>query len=314
MTDHTDHPVDPNALQEAVARADRNGIAVRKVTSLHGPEAVAVYFTIRSTRDDRATVRIVDPLPEAVRDHEVEFHPKYDPVNWTRAEDSVVYAATVPPDGNRTTVYGVVIDDPEQLELFEVDPTVEITSTEPAEAEVGAFSFGAGGGTSDSSGGGEWSSSASVSNAIVEAEPDRDPTADSSEESTVAALVSEVRRRNLTEPERRALRRALGFDDDGDDEPLASLREEVETLRDEVASADRQAADVDRLESRLESLSTTLDDRYAALSAELDELRRAVETGARWRDQLRESIEFEPDPAATDREDGSDSERRHSEL
>ena len=306
MTDPTDPPEESAALQEAVARTDLDGIAVRKVTTLHGPEAVAVYFTIRSTRDDRATVRIVDPLPEALRDSEVEFHPKYDPVNWTRAEGQVVYAASVPPDGNRTTVYGVVVDDADQLELFDIDPRVEITATEPADAEAGGFSFGSPGEAADASAAEAWDATAAESD-----EPAADRTTSAgTEEGAVSALVSEVRRRDLTEPERQALRRALGFEDAGD-ESLASLREEVRRLRDEVASADRQAADVDRLEAQLESLSAAVDDRYAELSAELEGLREAVAAEARWRDRLRESIEFDPDfPPAVD----GDPDRRGSEL
>ena len=311
MNDPADHPDDAAALEEAVARTDRDGVAVRKVTTLHGPEAVAVYFTIRSTRADRATVRVVDPLPEAVRDSEVEFHPKYDPVNWTRAEDAVVYAAEVPPDGNRTTVYGVVVDDPDQLDLFDVEPSVEITSTEAPTTGEDAFSFG---GATDRSAGEDVEPAGDDAHEAPappeEPEPATDagaePAAEEPEPGAVEALVSEVRRRDLTEPERLALLRALGLDHETD---LGSLREEVVALRDEVASADRQAADVDRLESQLESLSAALDERYAELSAELVSLREAVERGAEWRDQVRESMSFEPRPP-----DPDDRDRRHSEL
>jgi hypothetical protein len=129
MTESTDRPADSPAAREVVARANHGGIAVRKVATMHGTEAVAVYFSIRSIRDDRCTVRIADAIPEPLRGNEVEFHPKYDPVNWTLSDGTVVYAAMIPPDANRTTVYGILVDDPSQLELFSAEPAVEVTDS-----------------------------------------------------------------------------------------------------------------------------------------------------------------------------------------
>ena len=302
MTESTDVPADASPAREVVARASHDGIAVRKVATTHGNDAVAVHFSVRSAREDRCTVRIADAIPRPLRGHEVEFHPKYDPVNWTLAEGTVVYAATIPPDSSRTTVYGVVVDDPDQLDLFAAAPTVELSDREPAgSADGAAFTFDDEEATSKT---------ADRSNPPDE-EPAREPVPDGQaalaeprdgdDRSVVESLVSEVSRRDLDADERRALRRALGFEGaDTVDDRLNDLREEVRALREQVATGDRQAAEIDRLESRLDALSKSLDDRYGSLAASLEALEDAVDREVRWRSQLRQSIGVDPhdDPAA----------------
>lgn len=300
MTESTDQPSDSPAGREVVARADHDGIAVRKVATMHGSEAVAVYFSIRSIRDDQCTVRIADALPEPLRDHEVEFHPKYDPANWSRSDGTVVYSATVPPDANRTTVYGVVVDSPDHLALFTAEPAVEVNpndppgSSSPSGSDDGSFTFGptedAAESTAEESavtGSGRGSSGTDAAGRATQ------PAA---EPGVVEALVSEVRRRDLTDPERRALRGALALDSDEAAEPrLDALRQEVEALRDEVASADREATDVDRIESRVEALSESIDRRYASLTDEIEALAAALDREVQWRSRLRDSLEFDPE-------------------
>lgn len=299
MTESTDHAVDSPAAGEVVSRTTRGGIAVRKVATLHGPEAVAVYFTLRSNRHDRCTVRIVDAIPEPLRGKEIEFHPRYDPANWSRADGTVVYDATVAPDANRTTVYGVAIDDSSQLELFSAEPAVEVESNESADSafagsDDGSFSFAGSDGPADSTAEApvepDLNTGSAASGSAGRAEQTPDDTG------VLEALVSEVRRRDLTEPERRALREALGLDGfDAVRSELDTLREAVETLRDEVAAADRQAADVDRIEAQVEALSEVVDRRHASLTDDLEALEAALDREARWRSRLRDSLEYDPE-------------------
>lgn len=301
MTESTDHAADSPAAHEVVARTTRGGIAVRKVATLHGSEAIAVHFNIRSNRDDRCTVRIADAIPQSLRGNEVEFHPKYDPVNWSQADGSVVYAATIPPDADRTTVYGIVIDDPGQLDLFSAEPAIEVDANETADSTAngsdgGPFSFG----TSEDA---ARSTTDPTDEDSVASDPESESTTDSIgqadwpavDSGSVAALVSEVRRRDLTESERTALREALDLDGfEAVQSELDALRETVETLRDEVAAADRQAADVDRIEAQVETLSEALDRRHASLTDDLEQLEAALDREARWRSQLRDALEYDP--------------------
>ncbi|MDZ7701093.1 MAG: hypothetical protein U5J98_02945 [Halobacteriales archaeon] len=299
MTESTDAPADGASAREVVARTDHDGIAVRKVATMHGGDAVAVYFSIRSTRESRCTVRIVDAIPEPLRGQEVEFHPKYDPVNWTRADGDVVYAATIPADSNRTTVYGVVVDDASQLQLFTAEPTVEITDRDPSESTSRSVDTGADFTFDDAD------DSVDTPDATVrEDDPDLQAVEDGSDrgeppddegEDPVESLVDEVRRRELTSAERRALREALGLEaTESVHSRLDGLREEVESLRDEATAGDSQAADIDRLEAEIEALSRTLEDRYGSLAASVESLENAVDREARWRAQLQDSLEFDP--------------------
>lgn len=298
MTESTDHPADSPAAHEVVARTSRDGIAVRKVATMHDSEAVAVYFNLRSNRDDRCTVRITDAIPEPLRGKEIEFHPEYDPVHWSQADGTVVYAAAVPPDADRTTVYGVLVDDQSQLDLFSAEPAVEVDANETADStpngsDGGSFSFGRP----------EHATDSTTEEPVASDLDTESPTSGSTgraEQATddsgiVEALVSEVRRRDLTEPERTALRKALDLDGfEAVQSELEALRETVETLRDEVAAADRQAADVDRIEAQVETLSEALDRRHASLTDDLEQLEAALDREARWRSQLRDVLEYDP--------------------
>lgn len=311
MSESSDAPGDSDPSDEVTARVVTDGVAIRKTASPHGDDAVAVYFTLQSLRDSRCTVRIADAIPGPLRDHTVEFHPRYDPVNWTRADGTVVYAATLSPDANRTTVYGVAVDDLAQVELFGAEPAVEVfedvTPEEfggvPADASPGSFEFDAEPTADDASTEdraavpSEAASFATDAGSVSQRtrfEPGKTgrPASDPGSDRPIESLVAAVRRRDLTEPERRALRNALGIDDSPSiRRELGSLREEVSALRDEVASADRQAADVDRLERRLESLSTDLED-----------LKATVEEEVRWRTKLQRSLGADPEAVGPDRD------------
>lgn len=301
MTESTDHAADSPAAHEVVARTTRGGIAVRKVATLHGSEAVAVHFKIRSNRDDRCTVRVAETIPQPLRGNEVEFHPKYDPVNWSQTDGTVVYAATVPPGANRTTAYGIVVDDPGQLDLFSAEPAVEVDANETTDSAAngsdgGSFSFGtpedAAKSTTDPT---DEDPVVSDPEPVTTTDPTGRADRPADDSGPVAALVSAVRRRDLTEPERATLREALDLDGfEAMQSELDTLRETVETLRDEVAAAERLAADVDRIESQVEALSETFDRRHASLVDDLEELEAAIDREARWRSQLRDSLEYEP--------------------
>ncbi len=265
----------------------------------------------------------------------MEFHPKYDPVNWTLADGTAVYAATIPADSSRTTVYGIVVDDPGQLRLFGDEPTVEITDGESA---GGGFSFQ--GASSQPLDEPEWEG-AEAADADPDTNPERgesdgreaaDPEGEESEESpygpyfegpgieldgtqdfglgdaprsgsagdsTVESLVAELRRRELAEEDRAVLLEALGLEEAGPMERrLEALAAELDALRDEVAGADRQAADVDRLEGRLEAAESVQE----ALASAVAELEAELEREARWRSRLRKSLAEEHPPADPDRD------------
>jgi len=119
-----DRPVTESTTPRTEVVAD--DISVRKEASNYTDDAVAVELVIRSERDGPAVVRVTDRLPAAVEDHPVEFHPNFDPSNWSREGDRCVYQAVVEPGTIRRTVYGVTVDDPSAVTWFATEPTVEV--------------------------------------------------------------------------------------------------------------------------------------------------------------------------------------------
>lgn len=125
MPETADHDAAADRTEGEPVWVNADGLTVEKVPVSRGAAVVAVHLTLTSSRDERSLVRVVDQLPESLSDRVVEFHPAYDPENWTNANGSVVYEAPMEPNGERTTVYGVEVDDAEQRELFSTPPAVE---------------------------------------------------------------------------------------------------------------------------------------------------------------------------------------------
>lgn len=265
MSETSDREPEPPHPEEVSTSVSTSGVDVEKVASLHGGDAVAVYLTLYSTREERCTVRMTDTIPEPLRQNEVEFHPRYDPVNWTQGDAAVMYATTLQPDQSRTTVYGVTIDSPSQTELFEVEPTVEVIANErPPEpeqadelvesAEGDAFDFshvdhadeGDEGGLIDDTG--DASRSGQPDSAVAELATDLD------DGSVVERFVEELEQRDLSDRERRTIRESLD----------------------------------------LES-NETLESRLTALGEAVDDLQTTVEREVRWRSKLREQLRRDPD-------------------
>lgn len=316
MSETADSGSSPNEPREVGTSLSVDGVAVEKSATLYGEGAVAVFLTFRSYRDDRCTVRLTDELPGALRDSEVEFHPHYDPLNWTDGDDSVVYSTSLEPGESRTTAYGIVVDQREQLELFDADPAVDVVadrslsddgagSPAAVSAEESAFDFGlsagAGAGADSESASESEPSGTSPGRDEADAAPGASGSEPAAEGSYVAVLVDELGRRELTPDERAALRGALGLDDrPAVDDQLQSLREEVESLREELVTSQRESVAADRVET----VSRELRERYRDLAADLEALEETVEREVRWRTQLRQQLRSDPaDEAAPAPED-----------
>lgn len=237
----------------APIRVSAGGVVVRKIASRRGDDAVVIDLTLRSGRDDTCTVLIEDTIPDPLRDSTVEFHPRYDPTNWSRDGAAVVYEAPIGPGVVRRTVYGVVIDDPDQLDLFRTQPSIDVRE---APAGGGAEQNGE---ESFEFGPDDDRAAAAVRN--------RSPSdvGRLEEDSVVDSLVAEVRDRELTGDEREALREALGLEVTAAD--LDALRAAVVGLEDRT---DGLAAELDDLEGRVEREARWRADLRQFLVAEPD--------------------------------------------
>ena len=120
-----------------------DGITLTKSYETEEFPVPTVDFRLRSERDDEATVRLVDTIPEGVPAADLGFHPDYGGDDWTVEGDSAIFEHRLAADEEYRTVYGVRTDDHDP-ERFMTDPTVEIgdpdgerSTTEVADAEGG---------------------------------------------------------------------------------------------------------------------------------------------------------------------------------
>jgi hypothetical protein len=94
------------------------------------PEAFAVptiTFTIDSDREDPATIRLIDEVPEEFPIEKVGFHPEYESECWSAYEDSrVAFERTLEAGEFVSTVYAIRIDDPEEARPFMVEPSLDV--------------------------------------------------------------------------------------------------------------------------------------------------------------------------------------------
>ncbi|MFC7256318.1 hypothetical protein [Haloplanus litoreus] len=87
----------------------------------------AIAFEIESLADDPIRIRLVDQIPESFAMEGVGFHPDYDSGNWTAYRDHrVAYERTLDPGESVLTVYGIRIDDPEEVDPFLDEPSLDL--------------------------------------------------------------------------------------------------------------------------------------------------------------------------------------------
>ncbi|MFW6458715.1 MAG: hypothetical protein ACOCY6_04810, partial [Halodesulfurarchaeum sp.] len=95
---------------EQVLRSE--GITVRKSFDEEGFPVPAVRFEIEAERDESATVRVSETLPEQFGIEQIGFHPDYGKEYWTAHSDGTLhYEREISPNQTVTTVYGVRMTD-----------------------------------------------------------------------------------------------------------------------------------------------------------------------------------------------------------
>lgn len=104
-----------------------DGVSVRKWMDTGGFRVPAVSFELVSERDEAVTVRLVDRIPDSFPMERVGFHPDHGSEHWTAYPDHRVgFEYELAPDETVTTVYGVRIDEDEDIEQFDSAPELEV--------------------------------------------------------------------------------------------------------------------------------------------------------------------------------------------
>ena len=106
-------------------RVSSDGIDIRKSYETDEFPVPAVAFELHSTRDDEATVRLTDTVPEDVPPEDLGFHPDYGNEHWSIEDGDAVFERRFGPDERFQTVYGIRTGDHDP-ERFMTEPTLDV--------------------------------------------------------------------------------------------------------------------------------------------------------------------------------------------
>lgn len=245
---------DANQDHHGIA-VERQGVELRKSVDAEDFGVPSLVFTVHAPAEEGATIRIRDPVPEAVDGGDIGFHPNHGGEFWTYEGDAVVFTRRFEPGESYTTVYGVAGADPATDDWLLAEPSVEVTESD-----------GAPGPEADEEAAGEATAAPTVAD-IAGAEPDG--------QADVPAEDDRVDR----------LRR----DVDALTETVESLEARQGGGDADAMDADSMAADVESIRDRLVDLEATVDSsrvRASSVSAEVEELHEAVESIREETDEL----------------------------
>lgn len=115
---------------------EADGITVKKDVFWFNDSVIQVEFVITSAEERPTNVSMLDGIPVDSGPDEVEFHPKYDPYNWTETPSGdVKYETQVSPGERIVTAYGFKTDGVADLSWVRDPPEVE-TERPTASAEM----------------------------------------------------------------------------------------------------------------------------------------------------------------------------------
>jgi predicted nucleic acid-binding Zn-ribbon protein len=104
----------------------QSGIEVGKSYEADRFPVPAISLTIRSEREDPATVRLADRVSEDVSMDDVGFHPEYGSEFWSVDGHTLVFERELAPGEEIETVYGLRGPKADEPERFLGEPTMEV--------------------------------------------------------------------------------------------------------------------------------------------------------------------------------------------
>ena len=114
---------------ELVVESDA-GVTVEKSYEPEDFPVPAIAFVIRSERDEPASIRLVDTVPQEVRSEDVGFHPEYGAEFWEQEGNTITFTRTFEPDEEFVTVCGLRGQATDDIDQFLTEPSLD--SVEPS--------------------------------------------------------------------------------------------------------------------------------------------------------------------------------------
>ena len=114
---------------ELVVESDA-GVTVEKSYEPEDFPVPAIAFVIRSERDEPASIRLVDTVPQEVRSEDIGFHPEYGAEFWKQEGNTITFTRTFEPDEEFVTVCGLRGQADDDIDQFLTEPRLD--SVEPS--------------------------------------------------------------------------------------------------------------------------------------------------------------------------------------
>ena len=109
---------------ELVVESDA-GVTVEKSYEPEDFPVPAIAFVIRSERDEPASIRLVDTVPQEVRSEDIGFHPEYGAEFWEQEGNTITFTRTFEPDEEFVTVCGLRGQAADDIDRFLTEPRLD---------------------------------------------------------------------------------------------------------------------------------------------------------------------------------------------
>ena len=109
---------------ELVVESDA-GVTVEKSYEPEDFPVPAIAFVIRSERDEPASIRLVDTVPQEVHSEDIGFHPEYGAEFWEQEGNTITFTRTFEPDEEFVTVCGLRGQATDDIDQFLTEPRLD---------------------------------------------------------------------------------------------------------------------------------------------------------------------------------------------
>ena len=109
---------------EPVVESDA-GVTIEKSYEPEDFPVPAIAFVIRSERDEPASIRLVDTVPQEVRSEDIGFHPEYGAEFWEQEGNTITFMRTFEPDEEFVTVCGLRGQAADDIDQFLTEPRLD---------------------------------------------------------------------------------------------------------------------------------------------------------------------------------------------
>lgn len=275
---------------------DREGISVTKRLLLDAFSVPTIEFEVITSRDEPIEFTLREYVPDGYSLETIGFHSEYESDNWDAYQDNrIEFTRTIEPGETVQTLYGLRLDDTDEVDRFMGEPELVSVTSPGAENHPAGTQGGAGVHTQEAADHGGASPGQDAGAATVNLE-DAPPGA------VAAALAEEFRDNEVEVEDREAIQEALDLDlSKSAEAQFRQLQTRVEDLIgytdiiEEFIDAGGPKEQFEDLDEHLNEVEASIDELredtpdqedLATLDERLADLEETIAEIDEWRDQL----------------------------